>query len=232
MDLPRFTPQFIQLQNKHPSRTESYNSSMFWETAIHRLARHTVSGKDQKVIIDNYKAKCVEYYGDTVNHSYFMYAWNKSISNYFFPGKKFVGSDPDPVYSEVFAQYFNEQAQVRDEMNECGVHATEQVDILTSLSKIYNNQLQLARRPPKYSLGNISVSANRASDQSTVPTMNHEGSDPGNIPSEDYDTESPELRRLMENAVTKIMGDELEGNWVMVNEIRDDDWIMVESESR
>ena len=83
MDVPRFVPQFIQLQNKHPGESDSYNSSIFWETAIHRLDRHVMSGKDQKVIIDNYKAKCVEYYGDTVNHSYFVYAWDKSVSHYF-----------------------------------------------------------------------------------------------------------------------------------------------------
>ncbi|CCD55453.1 hypothetical protein BofuT4_P158490.1 [Botrytis cinerea T4] len=176
-----------------------------------------MSGKDQKVIIDNYKAKCVEYYGDTVNHSYFVYAWDKSISNCFFPGEKFVGSDPDPVYSEVFAQYFNEQAQVRDEMDECGVQVTEQI---------------LTRRPPKYSPRNVSVSFNRADDQSTGPTRNHEDRNSEDIPMEDYDVESPQLKSLMEKAVTEILGEELDGNWVMVKDIQDNDWVMVERESK
>ncbi|KAK6610250.1 hypothetical protein H4I95_03309 [Botrytis cinerea] len=232
MDAPRFVPQFIQLQNKHPGESDSYNSSIFWETAIHRLARHVMSGKDQKVIIDNYKAKCVEYYGDTVNHSYFVYAWDKSISNYFFPGEKFVGSDPDPVYSEVFAQYFNEQAQVRDEMDECGVQVTEQIDVLTSLSKVYNNQLQLTRRPPKYSPRNILVSVNRAKNQSTGPTRNHKDRNSEDIPMEDCDVESPQLKSLMEKTVTEILGEELDGNWVMVKDIQDNDWVMVERDSK
>ncbi|TGO62512.1 hypothetical protein BCON_0019g00480 [Botryotinia convoluta] len=232
MDLPTFTPQFIQLQNKHPSRSDSYHSSMFWEKAIPRLARHTMSGQDQKAVTDRYQAKGVEYYGDTVNNNYFMYCWDKSISNYFFPGERFVESDPDPIYSEVFAQYFDEQAQVRDEMNECGVHVTEQVDFLISLSKVYNNQLQLARRPLRYLPSRAAVSVNSAGGQSGVLKPNPQGSIPECIPAEDYDTESPKLKRRMEKAVTKILGEELDRDWVMIKDSREDDWVIVKRESR
>ncbi|TGO22969.1 hypothetical protein BPAE_0149g00320 [Botrytis paeoniae] len=232
MDLAKFIPQFIQLQNKHPSGSDSYQSSMFWEKAIPRLARHTISGQDQKAVTDNYQAKCVEYYGDTVKNNYFMYCWDKIISNYLFPGENFVGSDPDPVYSEVFVQYFNEQAQVRDEMNECGVHVTERVDVLTSLSKVYNNQLQLARRPLRYLPSRAAVSVNSSGGQSGVPKPNSQGTIPEYIAAEDYDNESPKLKRRMENAVTKILDEELEGDWVMIKDSQEDDWAIVERESR
>lgn len=36
----------------------------------------------------------------------------------------------------------------------------------------------------------------------------------------------------MEKAVTEILGEELDGNWVMVKDIRDNDWVMVERESK
>ncbi|TGO35972.1 hypothetical protein BHYA_0139g00190 [Botrytis hyacinthi] len=223
MDLPEFAPRFIQLENKHPSRSDSYHSSMFWEKAIPRLARHTILGQDQKAVTDKYKAKCVEYYGDTVHNNYFMYCWDKSISNYFFPGENFVGSDPDPIYSGVFAQYFNEQAQVRDELNECGVYVTEQVDVLISLSKVYNNQLQLARRPPRYSPGNVPSGARGPSPQ---------GSTPGSIPAEDYDAALPEKKRRMEKAVTKVLSEGLDRDWVVVKDIQEEGWVLVERESR
>ncbi|KAF7956941.1 hypothetical protein EAE96_004265 [Botrytis aclada] len=231
MDLPEFTPQFIQLQNKHPSRSDSYHSSMFWETAIHRLARHTMSGRDQKVVTDRYMAKCVEYYGDTVNINYFMYCWDKTISNYFFPGEPFVGSDPDPVYSEVFAQYFNEQAQVRDEMNQCGVQMTEQVDVLTSLSKVYNNQLQLSRRPLRSLPSRAAVRVNSAGSQSGAPGPNTQGS-MLECNHEDHDEEPPRLKRRMEKAVSKILGEDQDGDWIMVKDRREDDWVMIEREPR
>lgn len=105
-------------------------------------------------------------------------------------------------------------------------------DVLTSLSKVYNNQLQLTRRPPKYSPRNISVSVNRAKNQSTGPTRNHKDRNSEDIPMEDCDVESPQLKSLMEKTVTEILGEELDGNWVMVKDIQDNDWVMVERESK
>ncbi|KAF7901335.1 hypothetical protein EAF00_003556 [Botryotinia globosa] len=232
MDLPEFTPLFIQLENKHPSRSDSYHSSMFWEEAIPRLARHTTSGQAQKAVTDRYKAKCIEYYGDTVHSNYFLYCWDKSISNYFFPGESFSGSDPDPAYSEVFAQYFNEQAQVRDELNECGVQVTEQVDVLMSLNKVYNNQLQLARRPPRYSPGNVLVGASSTGGQSGARGPIPQSSTLGSIPAEDHDAELPEKRRRIEKAVTRVLSEELDRDWVMVKDIQEEGWVLVERESR
>ncbi|KAF7936515.1 uncharacterized protein EAE97_007881 [Botrytis byssoidea] len=232
MDLPTFTPSFIQLENKHLSRSDAYHSSMFWEKAIPRLARHTISGQDQKAVTDRYKAKCVEYYGDTVYISYFLYCWDKSISHYFFPGESFVGSDPDPTYSEVFAQYFNEQAQVRDELNECGVQVTEQVHVLLSLSKVYNNQLQLARRPPRYSPGDFPVVTSSAGGHSGAREPSPQGSTIGSIPAEDHDAELPEKKRRIEKAVTKVLSEGLDLDWVMVKEIQEEGWVLVERESR
>ncbi|THV47742.1 hypothetical protein BGAL_0291g00060 [Botrytis galanthina] len=234
MNLPAFIPRFIQLENKQPNESDAYRSSMFWEKAIPRLARHTISGQDQKGVTDRYRAKCVEYYGDTVNNNYFMYCWDKSISNYFFPGEKFVGSDPDPIYSDVFSQYLNEQAQVRDEMNECGVQVTEQVDVLMSLSKVYNNQLQLARRPPRYLPGNVSVGTSSAGGQSGAQGSSRQDSIPESIPSEDYDAELPEKKRRMEKAVAKVLSEGLDHDWVMVKnkDIQEEGWVLVERESR
>ncbi|KAF7879844.1 uncharacterized protein EAF02_008014 [Botrytis sinoallii] len=232
MDLPEFTPQFIQLQNKHPHDSDAYHSSMFWEKAIPRLARHTISDQDQKAVTDRYQVKCVEYYGNTVHNNYFMYCWDKSISTYFFPGESFVGSDPDPIYSEVFAQYFNEQAQVRDEMNECGVEVTEQVDVLTSLSKVYNNQLQLARKSPRYSPGNVPKGTSSSGGQSSARGPSPQGSIPECIPAEDYDAKLPKRKRRMEKATTKALSEGLDRDWVMVKDIRDDDWVLVEREPR
>ncbi|KAF7900675.1 uncharacterized protein EAF01_007977 [Botrytis porri] len=232
MDLPEFEPKFIKLQNKHPRESDDYHSSMFWEMAIPRLARHKMLGQDQKSVTDRYNVKCEEYYGDTVNNNYFMYCWDKTTSNYSFPGENFVGSDPDPVYSEVFAQYFNEQAQVRDEMNKCGVHVAEQVDVLMSLSKVYNNQLQLARRPLKNLPSRAAASINRAGSQSGVPKPNSQDRFPEWIPAEDYDAESPKVKRRMEKAVTKVLSEQVDRDWVMVKDNRDDDWVVVEREAR
>ncbi|KAF5874226.1 uncharacterized protein Bfra_004232 [Botrytis fragariae] len=232
MDLPTFTPEFIQLRNKHRIGSDSYHSSMFWEKAIPRLARHKMSGLDQKAVTDRYQAKCEEYYGDTVNNNYFMYCWDKSISDYFFPEESFVGSDPDPIYSEVFAQYFNEQAQVRDEMNECGVHVAEQVGVLMSLSKVYNNQLQLARRPVRHLPSRAAMNFDSAGSQNGPPRPNPQGSIPECITTENFDTESPKLKRRMEKAVTKLLYEDLDRDWVMVKDNRDDDWVVVEREAR
>jgi hypothetical protein len=49
---------------------------------------------------------------------------------------------------------------------------------------------------------------------------------------EDCDVESPQLKSLMEKTVTEILGEELDGNWVMVKDIQDNDWVMVERESK
>ncbi|TGO66204.1 hypothetical protein BOTNAR_0066g00440 [Botryotinia narcissicola] len=134
--------------------------------------------------------------------------------------------------SEVFAQYFNEQAQVRDELNECGVQVTDQVDVLMSLSKVYNNQLQLARRPPRYTPGNVPVGSSSAGGQSGSRGRIPQGSTLGSIPAEDHDAELPEKKRSIEKAVTKVLSEGLDREWVMVEDIQEEGWVLVERESR
>lgn len=110
-------------------------------------------------------------------------------------------------------------------------------DVLMSLSKVYNNQLQLARRPPRYIPGNISVGASSAGGQSGAQGSSPQGSIPESIPAEDYDVEEydaemPEKKRRMEKAVTKVLNEGLDRDWVMVNEIQEEGWVLVERESR
>ncbi|KAF7863090.1 hypothetical protein EAF04_007173 [Stromatinia cepivora] len=69
----------------------------------------------------------------------------QSMTPTFFPGEYFVDSDPDPVYTEFFAQYFNDQKAIREEMTNRDVPITEQIALLIGMSKVYAQTYELRK---------------------------------------------------------------------------------------
>ncbi|TGO09962.1 hypothetical protein BTUL_0149g00410 [Botrytis tulipae] len=54
----------------------------------------------------------------------------------------------------------------------------------------------------------------------------------GSILAEDHDAELPEKKRRIEKAVTKVLSEGLDRDWVMVKDIQEEGWVLVERESR
>ncbi|RAL64205.1 hypothetical protein DID88_002097 [Monilinia fructigena] len=134
----------IPLHNEHPETSIHYDPDDL--AKIFRSRCSQLENRSQfDGLLSHYILKRNEYLGIRRQSKYHLFSLDKTFWNRYFPDEEFGGSDPDPIYSRVFADYFTSEKKMREDMKSQDVDMYEQVILLTELSKLYNEKLVTAR---------------------------------------------------------------------------------------
>ncbi|ESZ94915.1 hypothetical protein SBOR_4707 [Sclerotinia borealis F-4128] len=117
--LPRLSPTFIPLDHGFKSIERSWD---FFCPYKRWVDDRVVAGDMLRSTLEHHREQCIEwakeYHGDL--NTYSKYAAQVLYAEYQYPGENFDGvvPDPDPVYSDVFAGYFQDQKYLREVVND------------------------------------------------------------------------------------------------------------------